>query len=51
MSMMHMPWVIVTLIVFLVIIGGGAFIAVRMLGAKAVSSDHPRPGGAAHEKP
>ncbi|MGA9747419.1 MAG: hypothetical protein WBQ50_08195 [Nocardioides sp.] len=42
MSMMHMPWVIVTLILFLVVVGGGAFIAVRMLGAKAVEGDHPR---------
>ncbi len=40
MSMMHMPWVVITLIVFLVVVGGGAFLAVRMLGARAVRGDH-----------
>ncbi len=39
--MMHMPWVLVTLMVFLVLVAGGAFLAVRMLAANGSKEDHP----------
>lgn len=40
--MMHMPWVLVTLILFLVLLVGAGLIAVRVLGARTVKHDHPR---------
>lgn len=39
--MMHMPWVVVLLIVFIILMGGGVFLAVRLMGAGAVKRDHP----------
>lgn len=44
MSMMHMPLVLVMIIAFVVIVGGGVYAIVRVAGAKATGSDHPRPG-------
>ena len=38
--MMHMPWVLVTLMVFLVLVAGGAFLAVRMLAASSEKDEH-----------
>lgn len=43
-SMMHMPWVLVMIIAFVVIVGGGVFAIVRVVGARATGLDHPRPG-------
>ena len=40
--MMHMPWVLAVLLLFLVLLVGGALVAVRLLGAKAAKRDHPR---------
>ncbi len=40
--MMHMPWVLVTLMAFLVLVAGGAFLAVRTLAANSDKQDHPR---------
>ena len=42
--MMHMPWVLVTLMAFLILVAGGAFVAFRILGARQSNTDHPRPG-------
>lgn len=39
---MHMPWVLVTLMAFLILAAGGAFVAVRMLAASQTKHDHPR---------
>ena len=36
--MMHMPWVLAVLMVFLVLVAGGAFVAVRLLAGR--SADH-----------
>jgi len=41
--MMHMPWVLATLMAFLILVAGGAFVAFRIFGARASESDHPRP--------
>jgi hypothetical protein len=40
--MMHMPWVLMALIAFLVVLLGAALAAVRVLGAGTVKRDHPR---------
>ena len=40
--MMHMPWVLMALIVFLVLLLGAALVVVRVLGAGTVKRDHPR---------
>jgi uncharacterized protein YneF (UPF0154 family) len=40
--MMHMPWVLAVLIVFLVLVAGGAFVAVRSMAASTAKRDHPR---------
>lgn len=42
--MMHMPWVLVTLMVFLILLVGGAFVAVRSMAARSDQRDHPRAG-------
>ncbi len=39
--MMHMPWVLVVLIFFLVLVVGGVFVAVRVMGSATVKRDHP----------
>lgn len=39
--MMHMPWVLVTLMVPLLLIAAGVYLAVRILGAKQAKDDHP----------
>ena len=36
--MMHMPWVVAALMVFLVLVAGSAFLAVRLLAGR--SADH-----------
>ena len=40
--MMHMPWVLVTLMAFLVVVVLGGLVAVRVLFGKQVDRDHPR---------
>jgi len=40
--MMHMPWVLVTLMAFLILVGGGLYVTVRVIGARTVHDDHPR---------
>lgn len=40
--MMHMPWVLVALMVFLVLVVLGSLGAVRALGRKQVDHDHPQ---------
>ena len=40
--MMHMPWVLVLLIVFLVLVVGGILVAVRVMGSATDKRDHPR---------
>ncbi len=40
--MMHMPWVLAVLFLFLVLLVGGALVAVRMLAASDAKRDHPR---------
>ena len=40
--MMHMPWVLVVLMVFLVLVTLGSLVAVRLLGGKQADHDHPR---------
>ena len=40
--MMHMPWVLVTLMGFLVVLVLGALFAVRVLSGNQVDHDHPR---------
>ncbi len=42
--MMHMPWVLVTIMAFILIVGGGVFLAIRLMGARSVEQDHPAPG-------
>jgi hypothetical protein len=37
--MMHMPWVLVALMLFLVILMGGALVAVRVLAARVTDPD------------
>ncbi|MCA1693348.1 MAG: hypothetical protein LC749_00700 [Actinobacteria bacterium] len=45
MPMMHMPlWVLVTLILFITVVGLGAFVFVRVMGASQAKGDHPKPG-------
>ena len=39
--MMHMPWVVFVLIAFIVVVGGGAFLAMRVMGARSTRNDHP----------
>jgi len=39
--MMHMPWVLAVLFLFLVLVAGGAFVAVRMMAATTAKNDHP----------
>ncbi len=41
--MMHMPWVLAVLIVFLLLVAAGVFVAVRTLASHDDSRDHPRP--------
>ncbi len=40
--MMHMPWVLVTLMVFLVLVVSGSLVAVRVLAWRQVNHDHPQ---------
>jgi hypothetical protein len=40
--MMHMPWVLAVLFLFLVLLVGGALVAVRFLAASDAKRDHPR---------
>jgi uncharacterized protein YneF (UPF0154 family) len=40
--MMHMPWVLALLFLFLVLVAGGAFVAVRLMAATTAKRDHPR---------
>lgn len=40
--MMHMPWVLAVLFLFLVLAAGTAFVAVRMMAASTANHDHPR---------
>jgi uncharacterized protein YneF (UPF0154 family) len=40
--MMHMPWVVAVLFVFLILVAGGAFIAVRTMATRTTKHDHPR---------
>lgn len=40
--MMHMAWVLVTLMGFLVVVVLGALVSVRVLGSKQVDRDHPQ---------
>jgi hypothetical protein len=39
--MMHMPWVIVTLTIFLLFVAGGVYTTIRVRGAHEVNGDHP----------
>jgi hypothetical protein len=39
--MMHMPWVLVSLIIFLIVVAGAAFLAVRTMAASTAKNDHP----------
>ena len=39
--MMHMPWVIVTLTIFLLFVAGGVYMTIRVRGAREVNGDHP----------
>jgi hypothetical protein len=41
LMMMHMPWVLAVLFLFLILVAGGAFAAVRRM-ANATKQDHPR---------
>ena len=40
-SMMHSPLVLLALMVFLVLVAGAAFVAVRLLAAHDDNRDHP----------
>jgi len=40
--MMHMPWVLVVLMVFLVLVTLGSLVAVRLVGGKQFDHDHPQ---------
>ncbi len=46
--MMHMTWVIVTLVVFLLVAAGGVYITVRTIGARMVRDDHPTKSDHSH---
>lgn len=39
--MMEMPWVLVTLMIFLLLVSGGVYVGIRVLGSRHVQSDHP----------
>ena len=43
MPMMHMPWVLVALMAFLLIVAGGVFLAIRTMAARDDNRDHPAP--------
>jgi len=43
LKMMHMPWVLVVIMAFILVVGGGVFLAVRVMGARSVDQDHPAP--------
>ncbi len=45
--MMHMPWVLVVMMAFLLLVGTAVFVAVRVHGGRAVDADHPQAGGSA----
>lgn len=38
---MSSPWLMISLMTFLLVAAAGAYLAVRLLGARAVDSDHP----------
>lgn len=38
---MHSPAVLIVLMLFLILVVGGSFIAVRAFGAREVKDDHP----------
>lgn len=40
--MMHMPWVLAVLFLFLILVAGGAFVAVRRMANATAKQDHPR---------
>jgi hypothetical protein len=39
--MMHMPWILVTLIIFLLLVAGAAFVTIRVMAGRATDDDHP----------
>lgn len=39
--MAHMPWVLAVLILFLMLVAGGAFLTVRRLAAGTANRDRP----------
>jgi len=39
--MMQMPWVVVTLMIFLLLVAGGVYVTIRVRGSRAVEGDHP----------
>jgi len=40
--MMHMPWVLVILVVFLLLVAGGLYVGVRAAGGRATGEDSRR---------
>lgn len=40
-SSMASPWLMIGVMAFLLVVAAGAYLAVRLLGARAVDSDHP----------
>ena len=42
LALMHMPWVLVILVVFLLLVAGGLYVGVRAAGGRATGGDSRR---------